>query len=283
MRAPILLALASAALLAGCGSSTPTPSTGSAAANDSTTATRTPSTGSPSTKPASTTKTTSTTARGPSALQVAQTFAAAYAHYLDGDLPAGTLPDASAQVHAQAGQLMPTRARAGLLAVQSVAQVPGGSTFIAQLADHAHRFTVQVTVVPTAGRPLVVGVVPPDFDSLLAPPARPIPQPAGSSAPAVVARAFLRGYLPWLYGQGPLKAIKDATPALRAQLKAHPPNIPPSMQGLHPRLAALGMQRQGAAWRALANATDGRETFDLTLTVTNTNRRWLISAVTSPQ
>jgi hypothetical protein len=87
---------------------------------------------------------------------------------------------------------------------------------------------------------------------------------------------------PWLYGQGRVSTIHDATAALLAQLKAHPPNIPPSLQGLHPRLAALGMQRHAPGWQALANVTDGRQTYDLTLTVVSDHGRWLVSDVSYP-
>ena len=82
-------------------------------------------------------------------------------------------------------------------------------------------------------------------------------------------------------GRGWVTANADATGAARA-LKAHPPNIPPSMHGLHPRLAALGMQRQGGAWQALANVTDGRENYELILILTQTRGRWLVSAVGEP-
>ncbi len=273
MRRPTLLAMAIAGVLAGCGSSTHTPSSSSPAAS-----TRRSSTSAT----ASATRTNPRGPASPSLLQVATTFTAAYAHYLDASLTAAALPDASARVRAQPGQLMPARARRGPLAVKSGAPVPGGSTFIAELADRAHRFTVQVAVAAVSGRGLVVGVVPPDFDSLVGPPTRPIPQPAGSTAPAATARRFLHAYLPWLYGRGPVTANADATGALLAALTTHPPNIPPSMHGLHPRLAALGMQRQGGAWQALANVTDGRETYELILTLKQTRGRWSVSAVSEP-
>ena len=232
-RRPTLLAIAIAGLMAGCGSTTPTPSSGPSAA--STRASSTSAT-------ASSIRTNTRGPASPSLLQVARTFTVAYAHYLDASLPAAALPDATAQVRAQPGQLMPAQARRGPLAVQSVGQAPAGSTFIAQLADRGHRFTVQLTVAALSGRGLVVGVVPPDFDSLVGPPTRPIPQPPGSTAPAATARRFLHGYLPWLYGQGPVTANAHATGPLLAALMTHPPNIPPSMHGLHPRVAALGMQ-----------------------------------------
>jgi len=268
-----LLAIAIAGPLAGCGGSTHTPSSGSPAASARSSSTS---------AMASATRTDPRRPASPSLLHAAMTFAVAYAHYLDARLPAAALPDASAQVRAQAGQVMSARARRGPLAVKSVAPVPGGSTFMAQLADRAHRFTIQLTLAPVSGRGLVVGVVPPDFDSLVGPPTRPISQPAGSTAPAATARRFLHGYLPWLYGHEPVAVDAGATGALLGALKAHPPNIPPSMQGLHSRLAALGLQRQGGAWQALANVTDGRETYELILTLTQTRGRWFVSSVGEP-
>ena len=92
----------------------------------------------------------------------------------------------------------------------------------------------------------------------------------------------MTGYLPWLYGEGSAGAIHDATTALLAQLKAHPPNIPPTLQGLHPNLAAALMQRRSRGWEARATVTDGRQTYDLTLTLINEHGRWRVSAVTYP-
>ena len=131
---------------------------------------------------------------------------------------------------------------------------------------------------------LIAGLQAPDLDSILHTQNRPIPQPSGSATAARAARAFMGGYLPWLYGQRRASAIHHATAALLGQLEAHPPIIPPGLQGLHPRLAALGMQRHAPGWRALANVTDGHETYDLTLTLTvvGGHGRWLVSDVSYP-
>lgn len=277
------LILLAAVVAAGCGGTrTPSTSTG--------TPTGAASSPSPSYSPGDTSSTSSkrsTRSRPrpirPSAARVASTFSSAYARYLDGALPAAALPDATAQARAEAGQLMPARARQGTLKMRSVAAVPGGSTFIAQLADRAHSFDVQLTVGRVRGRQLVTGLVPPDFDSILGPATQPIPQPAGSGSAQQAARAFMAGYLPWLYGKAPVTAIRAAAPAVVASLKAHPPNIPPAMQGLHPRLAALGMQRQGPGWLALANVTDGHETYTLQALLKQANGQWMVTSVGLPQ
>ena len=90
-------------------------------------------------------------------------------------------------------------------------------------SDAAHTFYATITVSQQHGRWLVTGLTPPDFVQALAPPGPPAPPPpAGSSAPEHAARAFLDGYLPWLYGQGPLRAIHDTTsgPARRPRSAA---------------------------------------------------------------
>ena len=276
-----LAASVAAILASGCGSST----------SMSTHASQPGASGSGATAAASGTtaarSTSSTTAaRRPSAgvtpAAAAAAFAGAYARYLDGLVPAAALPSSTSTARAQAGPVIPPDGRAGALSVQSLEPLAGGQTFAAQLRDRAHTFAVQLTVGRVGSRWLIVGLQPPDLDSILHTQNRPIPQPSGSAAAARAARAFIGGYLPWLYGEGRVSAIHDGTAALLGQLKAHPPNIPPSLQGLHPRLAALGMERHAPGWQALANVTDGRQTYDLTLTVVSDHGRWLVSDVSYP-
>lgn len=270
-----LLTLA-AVLLAGCGraATTPRPSP------PTTTNPATTSTASPGAPPSSSTTTAPAAAR-----QTAAVFAAAYARYLDGLLDAAALPDASAQVHSQAGQLMPAAARRGPLTVKSVTARGGGSTFTATLADRAHSFEVQLTVLAAAGGgEQVVGVVPPDFDSLLAPAPRPIPQPSGSAPAQHVAREFLAGYLAWLYGHARVSAIHDATRLLLAQLSANPPNVPPAFQSRYAHPVAVGLTAAAdGGWTAYASVTDGQQTYELTLTIMRDHGGWLVSNVNSPQ
>ena len=204
---------------------------------------------------AATASATRTSPRGPaspSLLQVATTFTAAYAHYLDASLAAAALPDASAQVRAQPGQLMPARARRGPLAVQSVAPVPGGPTFIAQLADRAHRFTVQLTVAAVSGRGLVVGARASGLraawsgrrrDRSASPPDRPRRRrPRAGSYTAICRGCTGRG-----------RSRRTLTPPARCwrALKAHPPDIPPSDAGASP---APGRAWDAAPGRRLAGA-----------------------------
>ena len=56
------------------------------------------------------------------------------------------------------------------------------------------------------------------------------------------------------------------------------------MRSLHPKLvAAIAMQRHGGGWQALPNISDGRETYELVLTITQTRGRWLVSDVSNPR
>ena len=213
-----------------------------------------------------------------------RTFAVAYGAYLDGRVPAATLPDASASARSQVGPPIPAAQRGGTLALAAVAQIGGGPSYIVSLRDRAHTFGAQLTLTATARGWVVSAVSPPDLDTILGPPARPIQPPAGSGPAEQAARAFLAGYLTWLYGHGPADAIADATSSLRAQLKANPPNVPPAFQSRHGRLVALGLKSTpGDAWTGYASVTDGQETYELTVTVVHDHSRWLVSNVNSPQ
>lgn len=269
-----LAASLAAILPSGCGSSTSMTAHASqpGASGSGATAARSPSGTTATRRPSA----------GVTPAAVASAFAGAYARYLDGVVPAAALPSSTSTARAQAGPVIPPDGRAGALVLQSLQPLAGGQTFGAQLRDRAHTFAVQLTVGRVGSRWLIVGLQAPDLDSILHTQNRPIPQPSGSAAAAKAARAFMGGYLPWLYGEGRVSQVHDATAALLAQLKAHPPNIPPSLQGLHPRLAALGMQRHAPGWQALANVTDGRQTYDLTVTVVSDHGRWLVSDVSYP-
>jgi hypothetical protein len=215
------------------------------------------------------------------AAATARVFATAYGRYLDGQLRATGLPDATSTARTQVEAMIPPARRAGTIAVQSVQQTPAHPTFTIALRDRAHTFTAQLTLAPIGGRWLVVAVAPPDLDTILAPAPRPIPQPAGSRPPEHAARAFVAGYLPWLYGHAPLHAITGATRRLIEDLKAHPPRVPPTMQALRPKAAAIAIQHRRRHWHALANINDGHETYELMLTLARTRGTWLVSNVGS--
>lgn len=269
LRLPVAVLVAALAA-AGCGT---------AARVSAGTSTRAPATARPmvprgSTKPGRPARASVTT---PAA--VAATFAAAYARYLDGQLPAAALPDLGAGALRDIGPPIPRLARRGELTVQPVKQAPGAPAFAVGLRDRAHTFPLELMVGMVAGRWLVMGIAAPDIDTILHSQSIPIPQPPGSGPAEQAARTFLAGYLPWLYGAGPAVAIRAATSQLTAQLKAHPPTIPPTFQGLHGRLDSLGMQRAADGWRAFALVTDPHTSCNLVLSVEPAGGRWLVASV----
>jgi hypothetical protein len=240
-----------------------------------------------------TSRTTSTATRRTSATtsQVAHEdaaaaqFAAAYVRFLDGAGTAGGLPDATPSVRALAGRTgsIPAARRRGTLLMTELSPAVGANnSYLLTARDDAHAFYVEMSLSEQDGRWLVVELTSPDFVQVFAPAGPPAPAPPRGSAGAEdAARLFLRGYLPWLYGQAPLRAIAGATSGLLAGLKAHPPRIPPTMQALRPRVAAIAMQRRGRFWLALPNISDGHETYELVLTVARTHGRWLVNNVSS--
>ncbi len=224
----------------------------------------------------------------PAAAQnVVELFAGAYVRFLDGDQTAAQLPDATPSVRrlAAAGGQVPPAARRGTLVMVSLKPAQGvPDEWYVGARDLAHTFYAAVDVGVIAGRAIVTGIDTPDFEQDLAPPGPPPPPPPKASLPALdAARVFLRGYLPWLYAEGPLGAIHEATPGLFVYLRTHTPIVPITIQGLHPRVAAIAVQRRGPVWQALPNITDGHETYELVLTLQLVEGRWLVSAIGYPQ
>jgi hypothetical protein len=257
-----LLTLASVTAIAGCGSGGHSATSG---------ATRRAST---------------TSAQGQRAATAAD-FAGAYVRFLDGAGSAASLPGTTPSVRALAGQAgrVPAARRRGTLVLAQLSAAQGHSgSYVLAARDAAHTFYATITVIQQQGRWLVSGLTPPDFVQALAPPGPTAPAPPPrSSVPERAARAFLAGYLPWLYGQRPLREIHDTTRALLAGLARRPPRVPLTMRSLHPKLVALALQRHRSGWEALPNVTDGRQTYELVLTITQTRGRWLVSGVSNPQ
>jgi hypothetical protein len=235
------------------------------------------------TRRASTTPTAST---GAGEHAAASLFAAAYARFLDGADTASGLPDATAGARALAarGGSIPAARRRGTLLMTQLRPAAGATGgYLLTGRDDAHTFYLQITLAEQHGHWLVVALTPPDFVQVLAPAGPPPPAgPHGSTAPERASRLFLSGYLPWLYGQAPLRTITAATNELLANLKAHPPRVPPTMRSLRPKVAAIAMQRHGGGWQALPGINDGRETYELVLAIAHTRGRWLVTNVTSP-
>jgi hypothetical protein len=211
-------------------------------------------------------------------VKVARAFALSYG-YLDGQLPATALVDATPTAQAQAGAPIPVRSRAGKLTITYIRQLPRRDGFTVGYRDRARRYSAQLAFAKTRWQ--VSQVLAPDLDSILSS-SRPIPLAPGSSPAVATARRFLHGYLPWLYGHARATAIQVATAKLIEQLKAQPPRVPATMREVHPRLIALGTQRAGGDWLALANITAGQQTYQLTVTVARSHRGWRVTNVNAP-
>jgi hypothetical protein len=67
------------------------------------------------------------------------------------------------------------------------------------------------------------------------------PVPAVALAPMDVraARAFLAGYLAYLYGRAGAPSVTHTTLAFARSLRAHPPLVPPAMRARDPRVLSL--------------------------------------------
>jgi hypothetical protein len=83
------------------------------------------------------------------------------------------------------------------------------------------------------------------------------PEPAPRSIRRV-ARRFLAGYLPYLYGQRPARRIDASTPQLRRRLAANRPRVSPAARRRRPRVVALEGERALAGrWLVRARIADG--------------------------
>jgi hypothetical protein len=72
-----------------------------------------------------------------------------------------------------------------------------------------------------------------------APAAKTSPGGAPSPEATTVSRAFLAGYLAYIYGSAPASRITDVTRSLIVSLEAHPPRVPPAMRARRPRILEL--------------------------------------------
>lgn len=102
---------------------------------------------------------------------------------------------------------------------------------------------------PTARhRPAGAAVVPPSRPTVPA-----APEPALSTATDPALR-FLRGYLAYSYGHGPVHAIRNADPQLITSLRQSRPRVPPAARERRPRVTTLQVLPQ-APGTAQATAT----------------------------
>jgi hypothetical protein len=110
-------------------------------------------------------------------------FARGYAAYLDSRGGLQQVPDSTVAVRRALGpQVPPATARASTLTVETISPQPAGrGSYLITFADRHRRFLSSATVARSAGRMLVVAVVPPDLDTVLS--RSPTPRPLHLSQP----------------------------------------------------------------------------------------------------
>lgn len=71
-------------------------------------------------------------------------------------------------------------------------------------------------------------------------------------------RRFLAGYLPYLYGQGPVRALRGGTVELRRRLEDARVRVPPAARKRRPRVVRLTAEPlDRGRWHAVATIADG--------------------------
>jgi hypothetical protein len=93
------------------------------------------------------------------------------------------------------------------------------------------------------------------------------------------AERFLRGYLPFLYGQAPLHAVTAAAPALRRRLARQQRRVPPAARRRRPRVRHVRLGafvRDARAWRVMAQVADGDVVFPIELLIANRGGRLVV-------
>jgi hypothetical protein len=95
------------------------------------------------------------------------------------------------------------------------------------------------------------------------------------------ARIFLRGYLPYSYGQAPASRIRAVDPALQRGLAARPPRVPPALaRKARPRV--VRMQRSGVpdgAVLLIAQIDDGDGRYTTLLELRRAGSVWRVVRV----
>jgi hypothetical protein len=109
--------------------------------------------------------------------------------------------------------------------------------------------------------------------------------PAGAPAPEArrVARRFLSGYLAFIYGQGPARAIGGASAALVARLPRSRVRVPPAARRREPRVVELrapGGDRDRLHVTALID-DGGVARYPVSLTLTRRHGGWFVAEVAS--
>jgi hypothetical protein len=93
-----------------------------------------------------------------------------------------------------------------------------------------------------------------------------------------VARRFLRGYLPYTYGQRARPGVDAvAAPRLARTLAGRPPRVPARVARLRPRLVGLQSEALGGGrLETVAFVEDGERQYALALWLALTERGWRV-------
>jgi len=95
------------------------------------------------------------------------------------------------------------------------------------------------------------------------------------------ARTFLRGYLPYSYGKGDAREIRDVDPALRDELARRPPRVPPALSHrARPRLKRLRVSgtARGAVY-LFADIDDSDASYTALVEARLRDDRWVVVGV----
>jgi hypothetical protein len=152
------------------------------------------------------------------------------------------------------------------------------------LAAHEQRaaFAIVTATIVVATLVLATGSAPRVSSARRDPAVRAPSKALALGGPAVtVARRFLDGYLGYLYGHAPARAVLDAVPALSRRLATRRLIVPPAMRSLRPRVLALG-SAPASPGQIGVNATvndGGLASYELELVLARAHGRLLVATV----
>jgi len=215
---------------------------------------------------------------------LAAAVARAYARYLANQLSARQLPGLTVQAMMMVRRGGPLPARLHVTEVRLTSLTGGWDSWTAHVAmiDALGRqtTTAQLVLTPANSQWMVLELVAPDPDTLIAP-TPPAPPATGPSSVRRAALGFTQSYLDYTYGHAPAPQLRDLTPGLRVAIASTPPQVPAAIRALHPRIAILTLTPQRGAWLAEANVTDGQDTYQVISLLHRVDRRWLAFALRS--
>jgi hypothetical protein len=214
----------------------------------------------------------------------AAAVAGAYARYLANQLSARQLPGLTPQAMMMVRRSGPLPARLHVTEVRRTSLTGAGNSWTLHVAivdAHGRQATTaQIVLSPARSRWMVLELVPPDPDTLIAP-TPPALQPTGPPPARRAALGFTQSYLAYTYGHSTARQLRDLTPTLRAAIASNPPQVPAAIRTLHPRIAILALTPQHGAWVAEANVTDGQDTYQIISLLHRLDRDWLAFALRS--